>query len=404
MRAHSSPLMISEVGSDGQSCLALEAMPLAAGSVEGRQDEGWLQKLIQDCPALLPVADIEPGLMSLVPVCMELSVPSGYVDNLMVTPEGGIVVVETKLWRNPQARREVVGQVLDYAKDLSALTYEALERTAGAARKEHGFRLIDLVLATGADVDEAQFIDRVTRNLKLGRFLLIIAGDGIQEGAEQLAGFVQRHVGLHFTLALVEMSIWRIPEGGRIVVLPRIIARTVEIERAVVRVEAGVSVVPLEASPTTIVQARAPSLSEAQFYESLGIADPALPARLKAFIDSVSDLGVFADLRRNLSLKWRGADGQDYHLGSVAPDGTVGTDYCNWSTNAIGRLDLAHSYLEDLARLIPGGKIHRTKSPVGWRVVDGKGNAPLAELLNHRDEWTAAIARFIDALTSELGS
>lgn len=85
-------------------------------------DEAWLQQLIQEHPSLLPIGMIEPALQGPIPICMELPVPSGFVDNLMITADGGIVVVETKLWRNPEARREVIGQVLDYAKDLSRLS------------------------------------------------------------------------------------------------------------------------------------------------------------------------------------------------------------------------------------------------------------------------------------------
>ena len=53
-----------------------------------------------------------------VPICTELSTPAGAIDNFMVTPSGLPVLVECKLWRNPEGRREVIGQILDYAKEL----------------------------------------------------------------------------------------------------------------------------------------------------------------------------------------------------------------------------------------------------------------------------------------------
>ena len=31
------------------------------------------------------------------------------MDNLFITPEGHLVVVEVKLWRNPEARNAVIG-------------------------------------------------------------------------------------------------------------------------------------------------------------------------------------------------------------------------------------------------------------------------------------------------------
>ena len=40
---------------------------------------------------------------------------------------GYVVVVEAKLWRNPQARRQVLSQTLDYVKRLVQKDYEWLE-------------------------------------------------------------------------------------------------------------------------------------------------------------------------------------------------------------------------------------------------------------------------------------
>ena len=399
---HSQPLIVNGLGSTAQTCLALERVTLRAGHGGGSYNEGWLQNLIQSHPALLPVSEIEPGLFPVIPICMELPVPSGSIDNLMLTPDGGVVVDETKLWRNPQARREVVGQVLDYAKDLSGFSYEDLERAVGSALKQRGARLFDLVSAAAPAVDEVRFIDAVSRNLSLGRFLLIIAGDGIQAGAEQLVAFVQRHVGLHFTLSMVEMTLWHCPEDDRIVVVPRILARTVEIERAVVRIEPGILVEPVEIVPATGGAVRLPSLTEAQFYEALASVSADLPTRLQAFVGKLADLGVFAEVRRNLSLKWRGPDGKDYHLGSINVNGTVGTDYCNWSTDAIGRVDLSHAYLAHMAALLPGASVRETPKPAGWRVAVGKDEPPLARLLDHGDAWVRAIETYVAALRNEV--
>lgn len=79
-------------------------------------DEAWLQRLIMDHPSLLPVDQIEPAFTNLVPICTELQTPSGFVDNLFVTPTGNLALIECKLWRNPEARREVVGQIIDYCE------------------------------------------------------------------------------------------------------------------------------------------------------------------------------------------------------------------------------------------------------------------------------------------------
>ena len=90
-------------------------------------DEAWLQQLLFDHPELLPLEVIDPGAGPFIPVCRELAMPkaggSVFLDLFGVTAAGRPVLVECKLWRNPQARREVVGQLLEYAALLKGWSY-----------------------------------------------------------------------------------------------------------------------------------------------------------------------------------------------------------------------------------------------------------------------------------------
>src|SRR5437879_4507479 len=137
---------------------------------------------------------------------------SGYLDNLLVTPAGDLALIECKLWRNPEARREVIAQIIDYAKEISGWTYEdlqdAIRRTKplNSADEQASRSLYELVSAKG-ETDEVSFHDAVSRNLKRGRFLLLIVGDGIREGVETMVEFLQQHAGFHFTLAFVEIAL-----------------------------------------------------------------------------------------------------------------------------------------------------------------------------------------------------
>ncbi len=409
MRSFAAPMIVDGMGTASQSCLGLEGLPLRSGS-GALYDEAWLQRLIQDHPALLPIDMIEPALSGPVPICMELPVPSGFIDNLMITPSGGLVVVETKLWRNPEARREVVGQILDYAKDLSRWGYEDLQRAVRAARREPEASLFDLTVGGGAPHEEAGFIDAVTRNLRLGRMLLMIAGDGIQESAEQLTDFLQRHLGLHFTLAMVEMSLWRDPFEGRVLVQPRVLTKTVQIERAVIRLEQGMasitaSIEPAKAPTTSSSTARASTLTSEAFYEALGRQDPTAPARAQAFLEELQPLGVYPDIRRTLNLKWRGSSGTEFSLGAIDLEGRLQSDYVNWAADSIGRVDLAHRYQDALAALLPGTSVRQTAKPTGWRLVGTDGrNPPIGSLLDHKDGWLTAIADYLHGLDEAIES
>lgn len=211
---------------------------LALGAANGQVSEDELQALIHSFAECLPIGEIDSLYLGAVPVCRELSTPAGPIDNLLITPTGLPVLVECKLWRNPQARREVVGQIIDYAKELTRWTPSDLQREVGRRVQHNGNPLKELLNAAGHDVNEARFNDSLAKNLRTGRFLLLIVGDGIRESVEAIADYLQQHTGLQFTLGLVEMSIFELEEGRRIVV-PRVMLKTELVKRSVIELPQG---------------------------------------------------------------------------------------------------------------------------------------------------------------------
>ncbi len=215
----------------------LRRMPLGAPASQGGIDESTLQDLLFRHPQTLPIASIDAAYAGAVPVCRELSTQAGYVDALYVNPQGCLTLAEFKLWRNPQARREVIGQILDYAKEIATWNYEDLQREVSRTLKRTGNVLHELVRAADPEVDEAAFVDNVTRHLRRGEFLLLIIGDGIREGVESIVDFIQQHSGLHFNLALIEVALYR-DTHDQVIVQPRILARTELVRRVVYEVGA----------------------------------------------------------------------------------------------------------------------------------------------------------------------
>ena len=218
---------------DGEVLEVLKRVPLGAGVSQGSVSEDALQKLLFRFPETLPIAAIDATYAGAVPICQELRTPAGFVDALYVNPLGQIILTEFKLWRNPQSRREVIGQILDYAKELASWGYEDLQRQVSIALNKSGNILYSLVDAHSPGINEAEFVDNVTRHLRRGEFLLLIVGDGIQEGVANIVDFVQRHSGLHFNLALVEAALYR-DAANHLIVQPRVLARTEVVQRFVV--------------------------------------------------------------------------------------------------------------------------------------------------------------------------
>ena len=267
-RQHATPLLVTADGAVSLQPLSLVAGPEAVS-------EAAIQQLIHEHPACLPITEIDPMFAGPVPVCTELNTPAGPIDNFMVTPSGLPVLVECKLWRNPEMRRQVVSQILDYAKELSRWSSSDLQREASRRLGRTGNPLLELVRAAGHDVDEADFNDALTANLRRGRFLLLIVGDGIREGVEAITEYLQLHAGLHFTLGLVELPVFVTPDGYRLVV-PRVLARTHTLVRTVVAAPVGMSVLDHDQSTDA---AHEPEDSErkqfwSEFLNGLTLDDP----------------------------------------------------------------------------------------------------------------------------------
>jgi hypothetical protein len=225
--------------------------------------EATLRDLIADHPEILPVHDLDPSYGRLVTVTKELSIPGvGFVDVVLIDEHGRLVVVECKLWRNPQARREVVGQILDYARELSRFGYEDLQRQVSIATRRQGNVLYALACEAGGTLDEAEFVDRVTRDLAAGRFLLLVAGDGIAEGTRRIGEYLRAQPGLAFNFGLIEMAEYRHTDASgteHTIMQPRVLAQTAVIERHVIRSEVpGIVIDPVVELPVARLRDSAP--------------------------------------------------------------------------------------------------------------------------------------------------
>ena len=234
---HPLPILISSTGPN----VLLERVPLTGASGTSVYNEDWLQDLLYQHPESLPIAEINPAFAGLIPICREMQTPVGPIDVLYATREGRIAVLEAKLWRNPEARRKVIGQILDYAKELSHWTYETLDAAVRSARRRDqgaARSLFEVVREQHAEIDESQFIDSISRSLRRGDLLLLIAGDGIRENVGAITNFIEDHGTLHFTFGLVEMAIYRMPDGMHLV-QPRVLAHSEVIRRIVVDVRGG---------------------------------------------------------------------------------------------------------------------------------------------------------------------
>jgi hypothetical protein len=381
---------------EGQVVIALGRVPLGPTPSGDSYSERWLQEMLQRSPTLLPIDEIEPGFGRLLPVSMEVPCSSGMIDNLFVTTDGGIALVETKLWRSPEARRAVVAQVLDYVAAVSRMTYSDFEAAALAGEfldsDQKPTSLYSIVAEDPEAPSEAVFIDAISSNLRRGRLLAIAAGDGIRSESEALAELLQSHAGARFTFALAAIELFAL-DDNRVFAIPRTVAKTVLIERGVVRVDdARIVVEPAPVKPDRSGSGRI-TMTEELLFEKMAALNPALPSHLRAFIDRIAALGIEPVWKASLNLKWSGWPDGPVNLGYIPKDGRLGTDAVNWMVGP----ERALSYLEEVAALI-GGKVRGEGSPACVVSADGKTPRIDALLPQHAEAWASAMERFIDRL------
>lgn len=384
------------------------------GRSDSKFDEGWLQQLLHRRPEVFPIEQIEPGFGDLIPVCRELSVAfgagrSGALDNLYVTVNGGLVLVEAKLWRNPEARRSVVAQAMEYAAAIFRMNYQEFEAAAIKARGEGdkpANSLVELVANHAKDLDEAEFIDAVTRNLRRGRAVIAVVGDGIREDILPLTELLQSHAGHRFTFALVELAVYDAPIEGIKLVVPSVLAQTTLIERGVVHINDESGRLSIEAPVTRAglpasASRRALSIGEDEFYEMLGQRDPTWPTLLKDFLGKAENLGLYAERKAGLNLKHASPKGQPLNLGTISKDGFVETSPSTWWE----RTEAGRKYNQTLASAI-AGSVGDIKQGTESALRTAAGKTPrLSDLLPaHSQAWLDAIQQYVKDIFDSAGS
>jgi hypothetical protein len=183
--------------------------------------EDELQRLLGDNPSLLPLRDMREGLSELAVAVREFHVPgSGYVDLLGFTSTGDIAVIECKLSANPQIKREVVGQLFEYAGFLWEMNYDQLDERIRAG--QNGQTLAELVAKSQEDTewDEEEFRQTVAHNLRTGSFILVIVVDRATDELARAAAFLSSCARANFTFHVVEMH--RFQAAAADVLIPQV--------------------------------------------------------------------------------------------------------------------------------------------------------------------------------------
>ena len=182
------------------------------------RDEATLHRLIEANPQFLPLA----GAPRLATLASEVQLGTGYADILAFEPSGRPAVIEVKLASNPQARREIVSQVLAYAAFLQGHSVRTLEQ--GPLRRSlqnsgHG-SILEAVKAVDQEgaVDDESFETSMQNYLDRGSFRLVLVLDEVPAELERVVAYLDSVTIAELTIDLIVLKVYEV--NGAQVALP----------------------------------------------------------------------------------------------------------------------------------------------------------------------------------------
>ena len=211
----------------GGKMQALPCRPMRAGMLGASLEEA-LQKLLEEYPEVIPGSQINPGSDEpprFVLLRREMPVGDWSLDHLLADQFGVLTLIETKLLQNPGSRREVIGQVIEYA----AYAREAwgsgkVRQYANEYWSKRGKELDEVLLEAFPESDLEQFWQLVEENLQQGRIRLIIAADNIRAEVRRMIEYLNAEMQNTAVLGL-ELRVYG-DKDDELILVPQIVGQT----------------------------------------------------------------------------------------------------------------------------------------------------------------------------------
>jgi hypothetical protein len=210
------------VGTDSEKCRRLDEFYFSTEGSEKLSPQYILAKYPE---ILLSTKDLNVSPFEKAISVREYSTNRGPIDIVYITDNAEILLVETKLLKNPESHRTVVAQAIDYAK---AFAEESLDSLRLKLRKAN----VDLEIFNNQDYYESI----LHQNIINGNYQVLIVGDTIHPNILGMVESIQSAPHLAFTLNAVSLNPYSI-SNEEIVLNPSIEAKTVEVERSVISIE-----------------------------------------------------------------------------------------------------------------------------------------------------------------------
>lgn len=199
--------------------------------------EERLQELLARYPSLLAGEQVEPRApRRWLLVSREQPIPGEEggggrwaLDHLFLDQDGIPTLVEVKRSTDTRIRREVVGQMLDYAANAVVFwPVETIRAKFEARCAAEGRKAEDVLLETlGVESEADAYWDRVKTNLQAGRVRLVFVADEIPPELRRIVEFLNAQMDPAQVLAV---EIRQYVGGALRTLVPRVIGQTAEAE------------------------------------------------------------------------------------------------------------------------------------------------------------------------------
>jgi hypothetical protein len=166
--------------------------------------EAHLQDLLLGAPHVIP------GIEEPVAICKEFATGPGPADLIVIGASGEITIIECKLKYNSESRREILGQILDYASALWNMSTEAFAKQWQVRAGQS----LESQLGEHAE----SILESVGRHLAAGRFNLVLAVDEINPQLERIVTYLNHVTKAEVNVYAVEFK--RVTVGATEVLIP----------------------------------------------------------------------------------------------------------------------------------------------------------------------------------------
>lgn len=197
----------------------------------GKTLEDALQTFFENYPQIIPGKQIDPGgddPPRFVLLRREMPVGGLSLDHLFVDQRGILTLVETKLFQNPESRREVIGQIIEYAANATECWSEGIARQKATEfwSNQNPPKELDEVLQKDlvGELYIDNFWEKVEENLKNGKMRLIIATDELRPEVRRMIEYLNNEMQNTEVLGL-ELKFYG-EETNSMVLVPRLVGQS----------------------------------------------------------------------------------------------------------------------------------------------------------------------------------